>query len=277
MSTEEVRNPAPRRTRADIRGLLHGSTLYICAAIGGFVASVADLVQKEDASAIQKMSFVSSKHLSIDMQPVWILLILVVLATALCFVFQPTERKQSFGIGIGIIAAIMTITPYKAPLTGAPPSPVADLRGGSLPFALLVDPPIQNANAIVKVGGQPGILTFSIQNATREEAVISVSVLIGGRDYFQKNIAGPSDRIQFAFEIPDGADRVRYVMEVNGDRLPTRTLAMEHWQGAQVSATVGPRSTEVQELVDGSLDEYQSESGGHSLSRTVRNKLFRKF
>jgi hypothetical protein len=64
-------------------------SIYVCAAIGGFLAAIADLVQKEDASAVVKMTKVTARHMEVLMQPYWILMVLVLLAAALCFVFQP--------------------------------------------------------------------------------------------------------------------------------------------------------------------------------------------
>src|SRR4051812_25125326 len=96
------------------------------------------------------------------MRPYVILLVLVLLATALCFVFQPGDRKQSFAVGVGIIAAIMTVTPYRQPPTG------------------IAAPPRQAAkNAYIQLaadGGGPSGLVFRVANGSPETAVVQVFV-----------------------------------------------------------------------------------------------------
>lgn len=101
-------------------------TVYICAAIGGTIAAIADLVQKEQASAVLKMTSISARHLNLAMPPLYVFVIVVFLGVLLCFVFQPKNRKAGFAVGAGVIASIMTVTPYQPLQTGQPPrSPAA--------------------------------------------------------------------------------------------------------------------------------------------------------
>ena len=52
-------------------------TIYACAAIGGTIAAIADLVQKEKASAVLKMTTVSARHLDLAVPPLYIFLVVV--------------------------------------------------------------------------------------------------------------------------------------------------------------------------------------------------------
>lgn len=98
-------------------------TIYICAAIGGMIAAIADLVQKEQASAVLKMTTISARHLNLAVPPLYIFIIVVFLGVLLCFVFQPNNRKAGFAVGAGVIASIMTVTPYQPLQTGQPAEP----------------------------------------------------------------------------------------------------------------------------------------------------------
>jgi hypothetical protein len=95
-------------------------TIYLCAAIGGTIAALADLVQKEQASAVLKITTISARHLNLALQPLYVFLLVVVLGVLLCFVFQPRNRKAGFAVGAGVIASIMTVTPYQPLQTGQP-------------------------------------------------------------------------------------------------------------------------------------------------------------
>jgi len=95
-------------------------TIYACAAIGGTIAAIADLVQKEKASAVLKMTTISARHLDLAVPPLYVFLIVVFLGVLLCFVFQPNNRRAGFAVGAGVIASIMTVTPYQPLQTGQP-------------------------------------------------------------------------------------------------------------------------------------------------------------
>ncbi len=93
-------------------------SLYLCAGFGGLIAAIADVVQKEEASAVVKLTSVSARQMRIELQPVWVLFVIVLFALFLCYVFQPRERRAAFAVGAGVIAFIMTVTPYKRPESG---------------------------------------------------------------------------------------------------------------------------------------------------------------
>jgi hypothetical protein len=95
-------------------------TIYICAAIGGVIAAIADIVQKEQASAVMKLTTVSARHLELAVPPLYVFAIVVFLGLLLCFVFQPGNRRAGFAVGAGVIASIMTVTPYRPLQTGQP-------------------------------------------------------------------------------------------------------------------------------------------------------------
>jgi hypothetical protein len=108
------------RETASPRGRVTILTIYVCAAIGGTIAAIADLVQKEKASAVLKMTTISARHLDLAVPPLYVFLIVVLLGVLLCFVFQPGNRKAGFAVGAGVIASIMTVTPYQPLQTGQP-------------------------------------------------------------------------------------------------------------------------------------------------------------
>lgn len=98
-------------------------TVYLCAAIGGTITAIADIVQKEQASAVLKMTSVSARHLDLAVPPLYVFAIVVVLGVLLCFVFQPNNRRAGFAVGAGVIASIMTVTPYQPLKSGLPTAP----------------------------------------------------------------------------------------------------------------------------------------------------------
>ena len=285
MSTQDTPGPIIGQ-HSRFNSSIDTGTIYICAAIGGFIAAVADLVQKEEASAVEKITKVSARHLEFAVQPLWILSLLVVLAAALCFVFQPKDRKQSFGIGAGIIAGIMTLTPYKGPLTGVPANPTVAEPAKQTFYSQMIyrvsdeGEFLERPKSLGEDELTKGQLAFTVSNETAEEAVIAASIFVGSRDYYQKYIANPGSQVAFAFQLPPGASRqkVSYVLEVNGKRLPSRTLHISPG-GFAVSASISSDKTLVQEFdASGGVEEYSSvRRFDKSFSRKLQDKLFNNY
>jgi len=115
-----IKNSSKKSTPKETKTSVSMATIYVCAGIGGMIAAIADLVQKEQASAVLKMTTVSARHLNLAVPPLYIFLIVVFLGVLLCFVFQPNNRKAGFAVGAGVIASIMTVTPYQPLQTGQP-------------------------------------------------------------------------------------------------------------------------------------------------------------
>jgi hypothetical protein len=284
MSTQDT--PGPISQRFTLNSTINTGTIYICAAIGGFIAAVADLVQKEEASAVEKITKVSARHLELTVQPLWTLSLLVILAAALCFVFQPKDRKQSFGVGVGIIAAIMTLTPYKGPLTGAPIDPPAVTDPAESYYAPAMVHRVSDKGGFLsgsKRSGKnsltEGQLAFTVSNATSDEAVIAASIFVGSRDYYQKYIANPGSDVTFAFQLPPNVrgQKVSYALEVNGKRLPNRTLTPGA-DGFAVSAEIRSDMTTVQEFDGSDVEEYSTKRNVNgSFTRKLQDKLFNNY
>lgn len=207
-------------------------SVYLCAAIGGFIASIADMVQKEEASAVTKLTALTARFLHVTMEPFWIFLSLVVLATLLCFVFQPSDRKQSFMAGMGIIALIMTITPYKQPLTGAatmtiPAAPSA-MRHSIVPLSLVAG----NDTLLPTVPGLPPTVTFGVSNRLPVGALVGIRIFDpdSSLELYQKVMLESFRGTQLHFELGTMAvtPRLYYAVELNGFRLPPQSIDLNN-------------------------------------------------
>ncbi|MCQ1855815.1 hypothetical protein [Neorhizobium galegae] len=234
------------------------TTIYTCSAIGGFIAAIADVVQKEEASAVSKLTSMSARQLQVTMQPLWILLVLVALAAALCFVFQPTDRRHSFGIGMAIIAIIMTVTPYRQPPTGFPGAAINATPTTSVERGIihLVDAPGPDANVSPPPAEQPAqghnIFNVRAQNMSSQPSVIGVSVYSPdiGQEYYQKIIVRPGEAVSlpFALSLPPG-NEFEYIVEVDGQTLPIQR-AFAGIQGLGARVTVSPTSVHSDNFYD---------------------------
>ncbi|MEH7848662.1 hypothetical protein [Rhizobium laguerreae] len=209
-------------------------TVYACAAIGGFIAALADIVQKEEASAVSKLTSLSARHLQVTLEPYWILASLIVLATALCFVFQPNDRKQSFIVGMGIIAVIMTVTPYKQPLTGIPSAPIAktSYNGPSHVADVLVASSSGTASwPLHNIGNDlAGRLKFMVKarNRSKVNATVGLSVYDSKteKEFYQKAFLEPGQATTFVFDLGEQrSEPFRYAVEIQGRRLPPQMIA----------------------------------------------------
>jgi hypothetical protein len=83
---------------------------------GALIALLADVIQKELASSVVKISSSLSVVLSLPITPLWTLLILALAGAAYC-AFRSKALGEAFTVGLGILSVIMTITPYNPPST----------------------------------------------------------------------------------------------------------------------------------------------------------------
>lgn len=230
---------APAEQTADApTSLSSAAILFSCAAIGGLCAAIADVVQKDDASAVSKITSVAARNLELSVKPLWVLLGLVVLAMLLCFVFQPRARRSAFGIGAGVIATIMTVTPYQQPLTGLP---VAGTESGWLqsPGAIRVAA-LQGAVALPVAGA--AYKTYRVTVTNRASRTVRATVAMfdrgTGQEYRQTQMIGAGASVVFPFALsglqPGG--QLFYTVEADGapaardsvtvDAAPSRDIAV---------------------------------------------------
>jgi hypothetical protein len=259
-------------------------TLYFCAAFGGFMAAVADIMQKEEASAVMKMTSLSAQHLAIQLSPVWILAGLTVSAIALCLVFQPKDRKQSFTVGAGVIAFVMTVTPYRQPETGVPEASATTTIPASSMWAEYLQYASSSGQGSVTEPGQRDHLNFVVYNNSPADAVVGIWVNFLNQEYYQKNSVSAGSRMDFRFQTSELAliDYINYAIEVDGQRMPLRTiLSPAEKDDLRISATLGPSSVDVSEFSGKDSQFYTAGRprvlGAESPLRTFGNKIFRPY
>jgi len=84
---------------------------------GGVLAILADLIQKEQASAVVKVDEALRTTLMLSISPLIVAALLVGFSVALCFVFSVDSSKSAFYRGASILTVLMTLVPYKVPLS----------------------------------------------------------------------------------------------------------------------------------------------------------------
>jgi hypothetical protein len=89
--------------------------LYFAALIGALLAALSDLIQKGDASALKTITQAFREVLLVDITPIAALVCVLLIGVALCFVFDPKTKEQSFTRSLGVIAFLVTAVPYKEP------------------------------------------------------------------------------------------------------------------------------------------------------------------
>lgn len=100
--------------------------LGISSAVGGIIAALADLLQKEQASAMLKIKASIASFLGIPFSSMATLLLVVGLGVMLCFIFKVDTTTKAFYAGASVLSVLMTFVPYKLPVsTNTAPSPSA--------------------------------------------------------------------------------------------------------------------------------------------------------
>ena len=215
------------------------AVLFICAAIGGLCAAIADVVQKDDASAVSKITSVAARNLDLLVKPLWVLLGLVALAMLLCFVFQPRGRRSAFGIGAGVIATIMTVTPYQQPLTGLPPDGGEDSAGMARGLRVAA---LEGAIALPVATAAYKTYRFTVANRASRRVRVAVAVYDrgSGQEYRQTQVIGAGGSAIFPFALrglrPGG--RIYYTIEADGAAVARDEITVDAAPSREVAARV---------------------------------------
>lgn len=84
-------------------------------AVGGVFAALADMIQKREASAISEVDQVLERVFETELADFNAILLVISLATALSFIFEPETKKKAFYTGAAVLALLMTVVPYNPP------------------------------------------------------------------------------------------------------------------------------------------------------------------
>jgi hypothetical protein len=90
-------------------------SLAVAAFVGGLVAMLADLIQKDLASATLKMANIFEDKLAIPHATLVAICLVLFIAVALCFIFEVQTTRRAFYTGASVLAILMTVVPYNHP------------------------------------------------------------------------------------------------------------------------------------------------------------------
>lgn len=241
---------------------LHISFLYVCAAFGGFLAAVADVIQKEEASAVIKITQVSAEHMDITLKPIWVLLGLVTCASFLCLVFQPGDRRAAFGVGLSVVAVVMTVTPYEEESSGAVPK-ISSSQDTEVKQTFLM---VISSQPVSSDFSKDGDIIFHLINRGTSSAKTEVRVFnaTSGKKFRQRKIALPGQTVSLRFRaITSPEDDIRYEI-ISNERVIDRSTVKEVRRRTYVSHDV-------------SSSDLSQEGCPSGLFGDACNKLFRSF
>jgi hypothetical protein len=94
----------------------------VAGAFGGVIAVLADLIQKQDASAVLIFAATLNRTFQLEIATWGWAFVLIILAIALCVVFEPDTKPRAFYIGASILTLLMTAVPFKIPDSAPRPS-----------------------------------------------------------------------------------------------------------------------------------------------------------
>lgn len=157
--------------------------LGLSAATGGLLAVLADIMQKQDASAVEQLKSALGAVLQIRTYPWVIGLLLIALSVALSFIFSADSNKKSFYVGASILAIMMTTVPYDAKPglnTGAvvPPSPTAEKAANNLGWwdRLMIPSQVFAQDAAPSSHGSP--VTVQLETGDQKPVGIAIFSLV---------------------------------------------------------------------------------------------------
>jgi hypothetical protein len=177
---------------------------FFSAAIGATISVTADILQKDDASALLKVAATANKHLTHDWPTIWFFLALIMAGVLLCFVFQPDTRKTAFTTGAGVIAVLMTaVPPNKAlplPSQSLIPTSILNNSVGVHRFVLIADERTQGPRGAAPLGAIS--VSIRVQLEQNEKSSKPVARLLFEPRYMT------TARIRLGKRFPAGCPRV---------------------------------------------------------------------
>ena len=222
--------------------------IFLSALIGSAVAALADLLQKGAAGAVVTLQTTMATLLGLNLATIWAILLLMILGTALCFVFQPTTRQAGFALGLSVISVIMTATPTKPPSSpaGLPVPGTTSLGTAGTLLALESDKNVRSDWPVFRVQVQPSLLRLNFEVGVRAaqpgplgSITIRVRELPGGQiwqwktEQFERQTNFPA---KFYYEIP----------VKTGTTAVEARIEPENYGAATVQGAVTPGASQVQ-------------------------------
>jgi len=236
------------RPAAGPRDWASTAQLGLCAVFGGLLAALADLVQKEHASPVLKLSSVVNTYLGLPLPRWGALLFIVIVAGLVSLIYQADNMQKSFVRGLSVLSVVMTAVPYSTPPTQVS---FVGAENRSAIHELVVGVALAQSGtpAAGRTDQIPVTLRLVSDRPAPEASEVTVTVVAPstGRTIArmvypnQKPVAGESRLIQdVSFSLPQG----RYILriEVSGHRIATQEIEV---RDAKVARDVQMQSTKV--------------------------------
>lgn len=218
---------------------LRKRTIGYSAAVGGVVATLADVVQKGEASAIGKIEKGIETHLleGINIPQYSVLFLLVGIAMAICFIYDPQTKIKAFFVGASILSLMMTFVPYRLTpslLTNPPHETVLKSPTKDIPSYNFFRP----ASCFAQLPDETQeLVTVNIRLVTDEERPISEPTVILQDSLSKKIIASSKFTISdFYFYQPAGD----YIITVEAPGYRIVELEMSLQAGQEKESLVIP-------------------------------------
>lgn len=182
--------------------------------IGALIAVLADLTQNSEASALriirdrldQYLALSATTEWALPTVPAMVMLLLVFLGVALCFVFEVRNKRAGLYVGASIISLIATLVPYQPanPVGVTVPggSALASASGASEgAFLRIAQPAVNHVELQIRAPRLPNDATVELRNADTRQIV--------GRTTYE--LTGGEGGSRIAFEERPG----RYLLTVD--------------------------------------------------------------
>jgi hypothetical protein len=237
------------RPAAGPRSWAATAQLGSCAVFGGLLAALADLVQKEHASAVLKISAVVNTYLGLPLPRWGALLFVVIVAGLVSLIYEADNMQKSFVRGLGILSVVMTAVPYSTPPTQVS---FVGAENRSAVHELVVGVALAQTGTTGAVGRAdqiPVTLRLLSDRPAPEVPEVTVTVVAPstGRTIARmvyakpKPVAGDGRLIQdVSFSLPQGRYLLR--IEASGHRIATQEVEV---RDAKVTRDVQMQSTKV--------------------------------
>ncbi len=93
----------------------HKFQIALAGAGGSLIGILADLRQKEHASAILKLSNTAATALHLALPPLATMAFVVLAGVTICFILEARSARHAFFTGIGVLSTVMVLVPYEVP------------------------------------------------------------------------------------------------------------------------------------------------------------------
>jgi hypothetical protein len=212
--------------------------IALSGAVGGILAILADLIQKDEASSVLRIAYGMQLLTKFAIPSYFAAITVLFLGVALCFIFEAKSPRKACYIGASILSIIMTAVPYKSPppIGSSPNVEFNGSLGADAQWSDFITP--KSSYALTPTASGP-LTKVHIHLKTSDNKKIR-EALINLREAKGRRIIGSDKIMQNDLEFMIGPGLYILGVQASGYKIEERTLKINGSEEINVNINLEP-------------------------------------